>query len=567
MLLPLTKDLAGRSDPSSGPASPQLKTARNSPTDHRLRPSQLAGVQRVIEEPGQPMPPSMVRRAEARFGHPLADVRLHIGPEAQYASRALAAHAFTIGRHIGFAAPSYGPETPVGKHLLTHELAHVVQQQRAGSERRNSIEPLGGPAEAEADRVASSLSIGAPQPSRIQATATIALTPASKAITPLISYSATDWAVTLAEESVVLAQLAADPAISTTISDLDTDGMLGALINRVDEAPNRRQLLQLLGARLDPTARALVEPHVVKLGREWELQFNLGRLGVTSAAAAFNPAAFASLVSTAGSVAFTGSGATGVSETAQDMPWVDQVLLAKGDPATTALYSNPIPGSLPAYLAGLTPAERTQQAELLLRRPITTVDPVGYAGSLPSRAQLIRAAAAAHKLHPQMLAAFLLAEQRDQSRNEDAAEYLGATSLIKKGNTSIGLGQVVVRTAEREDLFADLLSKTTRASLTHNDIAKLLASEEYNIFAVARYIRHVADAGAKISIATLPDTQATFPAIDMAAYAGDSSTWPDDNIRALGSEYTSRPWDDVLVPGWADFVFEAYLDVIASGVF
>ena len=174
---------------------------------------------------------------------------------------------------------------------------------------------------------------------------------------------------------------------------------------------------------------------------------------------------------------------------------------------------------------------------------------------------------AAHKLHPQMLAAFLLAEQRDQSRNEDAAEYLGATSLIKKGNTSIGLGQVVVRTAEREDLFADLLSKTTRASLTHNDIAKLLASEEYNIFAVARYIRHVADAGAKISIATLPDTQATFPAIDMATYAGDSSTWPDDNIRALGSEYTSRPWDDVLVPGWADFVFEAYLDVIASGVF
>src|SRR5438128_1261172 len=140
-------------------------------------------------------------------------------------------------------------------------------------------------------------------------------------------------------------------------------------------------------------------------------------------------------------------------------------------------------------------------------------------------------------------------------------------SLIKKGNTSIGLGQVVVRTAEREDLFADLLSKTTRASLTHNDIAKLLASEEYNIFAVARYIRHVADAGAKISIATLPDTQATFPAIDMATYAGDSSTWPDDNIRALGSEYTSRPWDDVLVPRWADFVFEAYLEVIASGVF
>jgi len=345
--------------------------------------------------------------------------------------------------------------------------------------------------------------------------------------------------------------------------------MLGALINRVDEPANRRQLLHLLGARLNASARTLVEPYVIDLGREWELQFNLGRLGVTAAAAPFNPAPFAGLVNTSGSAAFTGSGATGVSETLQDIPWIDQVLLARGDPATVAKYSNPIStaGSLTAYLAGLTTLQRSQQAELLLRRPITTVDPAGYAGNLPSRAQLIRAAAAAHRLHPRMLAAFLLAEQRDQSRNEDAAEYLGATSLIKQGNTSIGLGQVVVRTAERHDLFADLLSKPTRASLTHNDIADLLASEEYNVFAVARYIREVADAGAKISISTLPNTKATFPGIVMPAYAGDSSSWPDDNIRALASEYTSRPWDDALVPDWADFVFEAYHDVIASGVF
>jgi hypothetical protein len=29
----------------------------------------------------------------------------------------------------------------------------------------------------------------------------------------------------------------------------------------------------------------------------------------------------------------------------------------------------------------------------------------------------------------------------------------------------------------------------------------------------------------------------------------------------LGSEYTSRPWDDVLSPGWGDFVYAAYRDV------
>ena len=85
-----------------------------------------------------------------------------------------------------------------------------------------------------------------------------------------------------------------------------------------------------------------------------------------------------------------------------------------------------------------------------------------------------------------MLSAFILAEQRDQSRNEDAKDLIAATSF-KRANTSIGLGQVVVSTARRNDLFADLLSKPTRTSLSHEQIARLLASDEFNIFAVAKY--------------------------------------------------------------------------------
>lgn len=240
--------------------------------------------------------------------------------------------------------------------------------------------------------------------------------------------------------------------------------------------------------------------------------------------------------------------------------------MAAGDAATVAEYSNPIPGSLPAYLAGLTSTERSQQAELLLNLSISSVESSSFVGSLPSRAQIITAAATAHNLHPQMLAAFLLAEQRDQSLNEDAKDYIGATSLLS-GNTSIGLGQVVVSTARRGDLFADLLSTETRSDLGHDQIARLLASDEFNIFAAARFIRQVADDGSGISISTLPNTQSAFPGIDMSAYANNSATWPDDNIRALASEYTSRAWDDRLSVGWANFVFEAYRDVNASGVF
>jgi hypothetical protein len=218
-------------------------------------------------------------------------------------------------------------------------------------------------------------------------------------------------------------------------------------------------------------------------------------------------------------------------------------------------------------LAGLSSSDRSDQAELMLRQRISTIDAAGYNGQIPSRAQIITVAANAHNLHPEMIAGFLLAEQRDQSRNEDAKDYLGARSRIMQGNTSLGLGQVVVSTARRGDLFEDTLSSGTRSSLSHRDIAELLVSDEYNILAAARYIRQTANAGAIVSIATLPNTQAEFPAINMAAYANHSSTWPADNIRALASEYTSTAWDDNLSPGWPGFVYAAYQDVRASGVF
>ena len=110
-----------------------------------------------------------------------------------------------------------------------------------------------------------------------------------------------------------------------------------------------------------------------------------------------------------------------------------------------------------------------------------------------------------------MVAAIILAEQRDQSQAEDAGDYQGATSL-KQGNTSIGLGQVVVSTTRREDLFADLIGDPTRRDLGlssmsgpgHGTTARLLASDEYNIFTITRYIRKVADLGATKSLATMP---------------------------------------------------------------
>jgi hypothetical protein len=546
-----------------------------------------------------PLPSGIRAAMETSFGEGLGDVRLHGGPAAHRAARALGGRAFTVGSDIVLGDRVSPAEINVPRSpLLTHELTHVLQHRRAGRQgNTDRIAPAGGTAEREAAGNSRLARHGLPFGPVRTASGEVALTPTSESVEFDLSYALNDWAVTAEEERRILNALESDPDLSATVTDLRAAGMLGALFDRIDASGNRRRLLHILGRGLNAAAQALVEPYVRKLGSGAELQFNLGRFGVTSGAPPFWPVAHeASVVGTkrtsrtgfhGGHLTqpFTGVGATGVIPVTQDVgtfyrtegvpqiPLEDKALLAAGHAATERIYSNPLPGSLPGYLAGLSPMQRTQQAELLLRRPIASIEAKSYGGKLPSRAQVITAAARAHNLHGALLAAIILAEQRDQSQAEDAKDYQGATSMLR-GNTSIGLGQVVVSTARKRDLFADLISAPTRAAegLTrssgfgHEAVAHLLASDEYNIFAVARYIRQVANQGAVLSPAGLPNTVAEYPGISFPAYAGNSSTWPDDNIRALGSEYTSTAWDDRLVPAWGEFVYQAYLDVRATGL-
>ncbi|WP_223761503.1 hypothetical protein [Corallococcus sp. AS-1-6] len=205
------------------------------------------------------------------------------------------------------------------------------------------------------------------------------------------------------------------------------------------------------------------------------------------------------------------------------------------------------------------------QAELLLRRPITTVMPGIWGPRPPSRAEVLKVAARHHGHEPALVAAFLLSEQRDQSGLEDAKDYASATSLMAH-NASLGLGQVVVSTATRHKLLSDAISNETMRNSSHAKTARLLIDDALNIFAVAKYLRIVADEGARRGIGKLPVTQSAYPGIDMSAYGRRFAALPADNIRALGSEYTSRAWDDVVSVGWGEFVFEAYRDVKAARV-
>jgi hypothetical protein len=93
-------------------------------------------VQRLMESemraPGEPLAPSVRADMEARFGCDFGAVRIHTGADAARSTEAVHANAYTIGRDIAFASGQYAPHTATGRHLLAHELAHVVQQSRGG---------------------------------------------------------------------------------------------------------------------------------------------------------------------------------------------------------------------------------------------------------------------------------------------------------------------------------------------------------------------------------------------------------------------------------------------------
>lgn len=77
---------------------------------------------------GQPLPESVRAFMEPRFNTDFSAVRVHTGIEAHELARSVDAQAFTVGSNVVFGAGHYAPETERGKHLLAHELTHVVQQ-------------------------------------------------------------------------------------------------------------------------------------------------------------------------------------------------------------------------------------------------------------------------------------------------------------------------------------------------------------------------------------------------------------------------------------------------------
>jgi hypothetical protein len=77
---------------------------------------------------GAPLDEETRADMENRLGHDFSDVRVHTGGTADESARSVSAQAYTVGSDIVFASGRYDPTSDAGKHMLAHELTHVVQQ-------------------------------------------------------------------------------------------------------------------------------------------------------------------------------------------------------------------------------------------------------------------------------------------------------------------------------------------------------------------------------------------------------------------------------------------------------
>ncbi len=113
---------------------------------------------------GQTLDNSLRDQLEPSLGYDLTQVRVHTSPEADSLNQKLGARAFTTGNDIFFRDGRYDPHTSAGQELVTHEVAHVVQQntgQVSGSGSMKVNEP-GDSFEQKADDIARQASLGKP---------------------------------------------------------------------------------------------------------------------------------------------------------------------------------------------------------------------------------------------------------------------------------------------------------------------------------------------------------------------------------------------------------------------
>jgi hypothetical protein len=121
-------------------------------TDSHLAPARLES---ALRSNAQPLDPPVREEMEAHFGVDFSSVRVHADRPAAESSLSIGALAYTVGSDVVFGAGRFDPKSREGRHLLAHELAHVVQQKNDAVARAQlEISGPGDTDEIDAERVA-----------------------------------------------------------------------------------------------------------------------------------------------------------------------------------------------------------------------------------------------------------------------------------------------------------------------------------------------------------------------------------------------------------------------------
>lgn len=97
-------------------------------TSPQVASNDLAAQLQLSQGNGQPLPDRTRSDMETAFGVDFSGVHVHTDTQAIQMNRELGAQAFTHGSDVYFNSEKFDPEASDGKHLLAHELTHVVQQ-------------------------------------------------------------------------------------------------------------------------------------------------------------------------------------------------------------------------------------------------------------------------------------------------------------------------------------------------------------------------------------------------------------------------------------------------------
>ena len=120
--------LSGRLDAAGPRGVMGLQRAVGNAGATTLIEEERSPVHDVISSGGAPLPADVREDMEGRFGQDFGDVRVHHDGAAQESAKAVNAQAYTVGSNIVFQRDKYDPASDAGKHMIAHELTHVVQQ-------------------------------------------------------------------------------------------------------------------------------------------------------------------------------------------------------------------------------------------------------------------------------------------------------------------------------------------------------------------------------------------------------------------------------------------------------